>query len=230
MCACVVSSGCSFDFAFGDSVRGSGVVTTEERSVGEFHGVNLQGSADVVHEIGPLRVTVEADDNIVPLIKTEVVDGVLIVSSEGSYSTREGVVVRASSPRLDMISLTGSGDVEAATMTGEALTVSLRGSGDVRVKNVRTPRLDVELEGSGDVSAKGAAERVKVVLLGSGDVDLDDVDARAARIELKGSGDVSVHATEALEAIVRGSGDVTYRGNPETVSRDVQGSGEVVAR
>ena len=38
-----------------------------------------------------------------------------------------------------------------------------------------------------------------------------------------------MNATEALDARVAGSGDVTYRGHPHDISRNVMGSGSVSA-
>jgi hypothetical protein len=62
---------------------------------------------------------------------------------------------------------------------------------------------------------------------GSGEVDAGALVAQRAAVSVSGSGDVVVHATESLDASIQGSGDIAYRGNPATVTRDVAGSGDV---
>lgn len=194
---------------WGTTVKGSGNKVSEDRQVADFHAVSSKGSIDVVFTPGDTSLRLEGDDNILELIETDVKDGVLVISSRGSYSTRSGLTAYVSAPTLD--------------------GVWVKGSGDVSGKGIEGASLEVGVYGSGDVTLSGSLQRLEVSVKGSGDVDLRELSAVDAEVSVMGSGDVDVHVTGALEASVMGSGDITYSGGP-VVKQSVMGSGDILAR
>jgi hypothetical protein len=201
------TAGCGLFSGFA-GVKGSGVESTQERQVGPFTHIDLKGSSDVTVHIGePLSLTVTTDDNLLDLIETTVVDGVLVIRSKESYSTRTGV------------------DVDIVVPSIEGIEIS--GSGGISVENLDADTFDARISGSGDILVKGTAERIKAVVTGSGTIDLDRLEAHHATARVDGSGDISLFADESLDAVVAGSGDINYRGKPEDVRTDVRGSGDI---
>lgn len=189
------------------SVKGSGHVVSETRTVQPFDRIGSSGSADVIVTVGsPQSVTVKADDNVVPLIETIVENGRLKIESKGSYDSDSGVTVTITVPSLKGAALSGSGDISVTGVEGASF--------------------DAALSGSGDITVVGKAEKVSVSVAGSGDVHLYQLASRRAEVSIAGSGDVEVNAADALSASIAGSGDVTYRGRP-AVKRSVAGSGDV---
>ena len=202
--------GCVGTFSYGENVKGSGVKASESRAVGAFTGIDVQGSADVHVTTGePRSVTVEADDNLLPIIETEVRGSSLLVRSKKSFSTRIGVKLHVTTPRLEEVEIAGSGNVVVEKLDAQTFRVSVLGSGDVR--------------------ATGTAERVEASVKGSGDIDLSGLSARKAEASVYGSGDIKVRANESVSASIYGSGDVEYWGEPAEVARSVHGSGEIRA-
>lgn len=199
------------DESSGNCVVGSGVLASESREVAEFRAVRGSGSVDLVVRVGAGRaVLVRGDDNLIERIETVVEDGELRVRvRSGGYRTRQPLVVEISTPSLDELSLSGSGDAVISGLAGGAFSIHVSGSGDVR--------------------ASGSLDELVVSLSGSGDVELTDLAARRASVALSGSGDARIHATEELTAAISGSGDVSYRGSPK-VRKVVSGSGDVRAR
>src|SRR5688500_9858117 len=77
-----------------DTIHGSGVAKTETRDVAEFTRIEATGSPNVTVTIGDKQsLTIEADDNILPLLTTEVKDGKLVIASEKntSYSPKTDI-------------------------------------------------------------------------------------------------------------------------------------------
>src|SRR5262245_36154117 len=88
---CLALAGCDVDVTVNgqnwgvgsarETVKGSGVVATEVRPVEPFTAISLLGPGHVVIErTGTESVTVMADDNLLPLIKSEVRGGTLFLS------------------------------------------------------------------------------------------------------------------------------------------------------
>lgn len=191
-------------------VRGSGTVVTEERRVEPFTEVELEGSGLVLVALGERSaVTVEGDDNVVPLLRTEVEGGRLHLGSKSgtAFVSNAPIVFRVTTPSLEQVVISGSGDIQIGDFAGEDL--------------------EVRIDGSGEVVATGTVERLEVRVGGSGTFEGFDLEAAVVEVEVDGSGDVRVFASERLDVAIDGSGEVEYAGDPGDVQSRVSGAGEV---
>src|SRR5687768_12132665 len=91
--AATAASGCGVSVDWdGPSVAGSGVRTSVTRSVATFDHVDVGGAYDVVVRVGAApSVVLEGDDNLLPLIRTEVRDGTLHIDSEDDMRSRDPI-------------------------------------------------------------------------------------------------------------------------------------------
>jgi hypothetical protein len=193
--------------AWGEQVTGSGVSKTEQRDVADFHAIHINGSPNVKVVMGPERsVSVTTDDNVLPVIETNVEDGTLVIGAKQNFNTHLGVTVQVTVPTLD--------------------AVAIHGSGDVDVKDLKAEKFKAEIQGSGDISVAGSADEVDVEIQGSGDVKLGNLEAKRAAVEVQGSGDSTVKVSEELTVHLAGSGDVKYIGDPK-VTKTGDASGNV---
>jgi hypothetical protein len=191
-------------------VRGSGNVITESRDVSGFNEIALLGSGTVVVEVnGNESLTVEAEDNIMPLLKTEVHNGRLELSVESSISPTVEVKYTITAATLDGVSISGSGKVAATGIDAESF--------------------DVEISGSGKVEPVGTADTLTLGISGSGRYAGEDLIASVGDVRVAGSGDAVVHVTDDLDADVSGSGSVEYIGEP-SLTRSISGSGDISQR
>lgn len=189
------------------ATAGSGNVVTETRDVSGFEEIDVRGSGEVVVDVtGTESLTVEADDNILPLLETEVHGGVLVLSVESNIDPTVG-------PKYT---------ITAATLQG----VSIAGSGDVTASAVDVDRLEVDIAGSGDVSPTGTAGELLVSIAGSGRYQGEDLVAATGSVNVSGSGNAVVNVTDELDVDIAGSGNVEYMGSP-TLTQSISGSGEV---
>ncbi|MBL6751992.1 MAG: DUF2807 domain-containing protein [Nevskia sp.] len=197
------------DSPFGTSVRGSGALRTQPRTVGAFNAISASGGIDLDLRIGPqAAVTVEADDNLQDLIRTEVHDGTLVLDSRGSWSSRHDPVVHVTVPAIERLETNGSGQATLNDLAADTLKITL--------------------SGSGGVSATGKVRQLQLAIEGSGDADLDNLDIRAAAVRIDGSGNANLSPRDSLDATINGSGDVRYTGLIAHLSTQIHGTGDVV--
>src|SRR5437763_13551615 len=105
-------SACKFA---GRGIAGSGVRKTEKRDMKSFKAIDAKGAYEInVTCQKPASFEIEADDNILPLIKTEVRDGVLIVSSDENYNSAKAVVLRITLPELTEAISRGAGQINVS--------------------------------------------------------------------------------------------------------------------
>jgi hypothetical protein len=211
-------------------VRGSGNVITETRQVSDFDRVSLSGSGHVAITQGAEEgVSVEADDNLVQYVRTKVSGRTLELGLRWP-----GTIVTPSQPIRynvsvkDLVGLevSGSGDIDAASIETDSLEVKVSGSGDIRTDSLTAEALNVDISGSGDVVMAGEAPEQDIKISGSGNFDAGDLRGERVKLTIDGSGDATVWATESLAGRLSGSGSVSYYGSP---AMDVStfGSGKI---
>ena len=191
-------------------IEGSGRIVQQARAVGDFRRIKTYGSEDVEVRFGPkTSLVIAADDNILPLLTSEVDNGTLKIASRGSFRTRAPIKVWITTPDLEAYQTFGSGNVAIRDVNNNSLRLTINGSGNV-VVNGRTGDLDLAVHGSGRARLDGLA-------------------ARHVKASMFGSGDATVRATDELDARVFGSGRLRYVGSPQNISRHTFGSGRIIA-
>lgn len=221
---------------------------TEDRPVEDVAVVELATSGSLDVTLGPMpSLTITAGDQVIDRLTADVESGVLrlgfrdepheyvgeihyelVVSTLSSIS-----VLGSGDARVDFAGATdpsiivrGSGDVEAIGVDAQTVALTLDGSGSIGVDDAAAPQLTVRIDGSGGVHIDGSVTAQDVELRGSGDYSASDLDSEDARVTVRGSGQASVSVSRALDAVVAGSGEITYLGDPR-VTKDISESGEL---
>lgn len=195
----------------GDSdskVKGSGVVASETRAVAPFTAIEATGIGKLKLRIGDsdtLKVT--ADDNILSLIKSEVKDGVLVLSTKGASHSKSNIVFEASARTIKRLENSGTVSIDAQGFNGGELSV--------------------ETSGVGSIKLAGRVDVLKVELSGVGSLDADDLVADRVTTDLSGVGSATVRAEKSIRGNVSGIGSLTWRGAATDVSTNVSGIGRV---
>jgi hypothetical protein len=153
----------------GARIEGSGRVGEEVRTTAPFSALTVAGPVDVQLKAGTApRVTVRADDNLLPVITTEVIDRRLEVGvkPQTRARTRNKMVVVVEFTELTGILVRGSGDVDADRIQAALFEIVLRGSGDVKIERLEADALALSITGSGDVTVGGSSRALGVDLFG----------------------------------------------------------------
>jgi hypothetical protein len=201
----LVLSGCS-------TVSGSGRVGTETRQVSSFTKIDLAGSGEVsVEQSGSESLTIEADDNVLPNLTSEVSDSTL------KLGTKQGVIVKTTNP------------VRYKVGVKDLIGVSVSGSGSVQGQGMTLQTLSVDISGSGTVNLSGSAVEQNIALSGSGRHNAAELLTEKAHVDISGSGEVTVTVSRELNVEISGSGTVTYSGEP-SINTSVSGSGKVTKK
>lgn len=233
MIAALVLMSCNFSLNTGNltsrQVIGSGKRITETRTVSNFNAVELSVSGDLYVEQGESEsLTIEADDNILPLLTSDVQGSRLDlgVKPNSSVSMISPIVYHLVIKDLTSIGINGSGKVIAKPIQTDKLSIRISGSGDVKFDTLTANQLSTHISGSGPVEISGTVNQQDISISGSGSYKAADLSSKDASIQISGSGNVTVWATDTLKVNVSGSGDVSYYGKP-TVNSSSSGSGKI---
>ena len=213
MCSCASNAQSWFD---GKTIKESKNYVTKEIKVNNFNKITVTGSPTVVYtqRSGKPEVTVYTSDNIAEVLDIHVTNGTLYVGfKKGVSVSYRKLDIRVSSPDVNSLSVTGSGEIQLANgLKTEDLALSVAGSGDLNGNHIQ-------------------CDGLKASVAGSGDLDLNDIRCATVKASVAGSGDLVLKrlACTSVEASVAGSGDLVLDGQAEEAQYNVAGSGDLNA-
>ncbi len=209
--------------------EGNGNIQRFERTFSGAEKILLAGSGKVIlGQSDNEGIIIEIDDNLEKFIRTDVVDGRLIIEPEESICPSE-YTVYVSMETIRGVQIQGSGDITSADpINCDEFEAEVDGSGNIGLSLAIDGELEVEINGSGDIRLKGNAKEGEIGINGSGDVMMGEllVDGDCY-VEINGTGDVMINNSGVLNVEINGSGDVIYSGNPTEINQEINGSGSL---
>jgi hypothetical protein len=206
-----------FAFSFGfhmpsinvfSKVKGSGNIQIQKRDVSGFSNVKAGGAITV--DIAAQRefgVEVEADDNLLEFIKTEVKGDTLKIYTDGSISTRNPIRVRISMPQIESFDVSGASTGSLTNIKNESLTIDASGASKIKVD--------------------GEAKELIVDLSGASRLDAENLKAEDVRVDASGASSATVVALNDLNADASGASNIRYSGEPKNVKKSSSGASSV---
>lgn len=230
----------------GPWIMGSGRIITEERTVSEFHSVDLRGTGKLYVTQGESqRLVVTTDDNIMPILRTDVRNGVLVIYIEPGVRHLTTLEVKVTMIKVRGLSLSGSGVIEGRNqIRSDSVNLRISGSGDafldIMARDVTTKlsgsgKMSLHLDsgslvstisGSGKLHLTGETNIHEYNSSGSGKLRAYDLRTKNTSVKISGSGNCEINVSNHLNVRISGSGAVLYRGSPQIESR-VSGSGSI---
>lgn len=209
----------------GQTINLSGTTKTENRPVSGFTKVQLDGIGDLSITMGNTEsLVVEADENLLPHIITEVRGGTLIIRMEEDVrllNMISDVNYTLTAKTLESVELNGLGNIEVAPLNTEALTIILDGSGAITLDELVADGLQADLNGLGSLTVSGGKVTAQqVTLAGAGSYQAGDMVSETASISLTGLGSATVWVTGTLDAELTGAGSLEYYGKPQATVND----------
>ncbi len=210
-------------------IRGSGNIITQSREVANFTALSIKGIVPVEVKNGPdWAVEVEADDNVLPYIKTDVEGNTLVIDMRRMRSfTNVHMKVFVTAPSLTKISCSGVASVTGNGVLKSTDKIELRTSGVGSITaEVDAPEIRAATSGVGGITLLGRCRGLDLNVSGVGSIKAYDLLAEDADANVSGVGSIKVYASVKLKANVSGAGSIRYRG-AATATSSVSGVGSV---
>ncbi len=222
----------NIDPELGGALAGSGVVDTATYNPDEFQAISVDYPGDYIVKQGNSEsVTIQAEDNLLPQLVTEVRNGTLHVeNSERNWSDRvnptKPVRITITVVELNRIQFPTAGKMMVEELQTDSLSLSVSGAGDVNMTDLDAGTLDFSLSGAGNINVEGVAESLELSISGFGNFNGGDLQSQTANVHISGAGSATVWAEESLDASISGAGSVDYYGDP-SVNERISGVGSV---
>jgi hypothetical protein len=208
--------------------RGNGNVVKQERKVASFDAIDVSGTFDIILSQGTAQsVIVEADENLMKIINTEVEGGKLIIDHKKPIQHSTCLKVFITVTDLKSLEMSGAVDV----MTEGRLTLPefrIEGSGASDSKfDLDVQKLDVESSGGSKFKFRGLAAKVHMDVSGAVDLFAYDLITDDFTLDISGAGKAQINVNKELNVDISGAGTVRYKGNPTKLIENVSGAGSI---
>lgn len=220
-----VTTSCSFAFT---GIKGDGNVVKQERNVGPFSGIDVGGAFKVYLTQGDQeKVVVEADENLMDVIETEVHGGTLKISTKEDIRDSKALNIYITFKTLHELEVSG-----ACHLTGENkfslgdLELDCSGASDVVLK-FSAESVEMDCSGASKVELYGSAEKVELDLSGASSLDAFEFEANKLEADVSGASHGRMTVKETLSADVSGAAGFKYKGEPTINDIDVSGAGSL---
>lgn len=193
------------------SVKGSGQMGTEVRELNGFSKIDASGvfQVEIVAQ-KDFSVEVEADDNLLEYIKTDVRNGSLHLETERKLSTSNPIRVRISAPNIEAVESSGAANVVLSELKNDSIEIESSGASKIKVSG-ETAKLIVDVSGATQVNADGLS-------------------AENANIEASGASTVELLVNGNLKTNASGASTIRYAGSPKDVVKKASGASTVAPK
>ncbi len=219
-----------------DCIKRTGDVITETRTIEPFTALFIEDKVNVILTENAALTTelkVEAGENLIPLIKTEVVNGILRIKNANKcdfmrkYDVPVNIYVNYN-PNIVRITNKGTGLVSNTdTCTASNVDLETISAGDIKL-NVDAGTILTHQHSAGDVELYGTANEVIIYNTGNGFTLTDECQVDYAWVYTRTTGKITVHTTGLLISEIEGPGNVYYRGEPTEINSTENGEGRLL--
>ncbi|WP_430412575.1 head GIN domain-containing protein [Kordia sp.] len=223
----LIVTSCNFNFDSGKI--GNGNVVSEERDADEmFTKVKASEGLDVyITQSNTQAIKVEADENIISLIATDINNGVLTIHAKENIGRAKSKKVYVTLPEIDKIVSTSGADVYSTdVLVVKNLEVKSTSGADVKIE-VKAVTVSCAASSGADIKISGTADSLRADASSGSDIQAKDLEVKTCDASASSGADVTVNTAEKLIANSSSGGDIHYYGNPESVSKNKSVSGGV---
>ena len=212
---------------FGDGKKGNGVVVKETRKITEdFTEISASEGLNVfVTQAEEFKILVEADENVMELVGTDINGGKLRIhaienigkATKNVYVTLPKITVLESSSAADLIV---QNEIKA-----EKLDLHASSAGDIELEVVAS-EIEADASSAANIKISGQTKILYADASSAGNIKALDLLAKQCKANASSGSDIDVNVSESLTADATSGADISYAGEP-TVSIEKSVSGSV---
>ena len=219
-------SSCVFDMSFGDGKTGNGEIAEDMREVTEeFTVVSAQEGLDVyVTQADDFEILVEADENVIELIGTDIRDGRLKVHTYENIG-RATKKIYVSMPSITGLHTSSGADlVTKSTLETDKIDLSASSGSELQVM-LDADEVDADTSSGADIKLSGTANLLYAEASSGSDIKAREFEVKQCVADASSGADIRVNVSEKLTADASSGANISYTGNASVTKRkSVSGS------
>lgn len=212
-------------------IRGNGKVVKEERKIASFSNITAANGIDVFLIQGEKEnLIVEADENVIEYIVTEVRKNTLFIKTSKIIRKAKSLKVFVTFKNIQGIDASSGSDISSeGIIKANVLDLEVSSGADL-VLSLESKEVICSVSSGADVYLKGVAETFSGKSISGSNLRAKELRTKYCEAHASSGGDVSVHVEKEIVARASSGGDVDYYGNPVKVDIHSSSGGDVTHR
>lgn len=206
-----------------------GPVKTEQRTLENYTRIHASGAIEIDFTNGAASAaTVEAPDDLLLQVVTEVNNGTLEISLNGEVNNlKDAIKVHLTGAALEAAEVSGACSLNMKSpLNGNSFRLALSGASNFR-GTVYLKELNIDLGGASFAEIGGMANEFKAEVSGASTFNGDKFSAVKATVRSNGASNATLHADSMLDAKASGASTISYTGNPPQLIKESHGASDI---
>ncbi len=219
-------SSCAFDMSWGEGKRGNGVVEEEQREITEdFTVITAAEGLDVyVTQDRDFEILVEADENIIDLIGTDIKNGRLKIHAIENIG-RATKKVYVTLPEITSLRTSSGADlITREVISADKISLDASSGSDLRVQ-LSADEVNADTSSGATIRISGEANILYADASSGSDIKAGEFEVKTCEADASSGADIRVNVSEKLIADASSGADIKYTGKAQVKkSKSVSGS------
>ena len=210
-------------------IKGNGEVVSEDRTINSnFNEIKVQQGIQVFLTQGnSTELKVEADENIIDLLITEVKDNQLKIYFEKNVNRAKARNVFLSTAVIKKIKASSGASVKSEN-TFQVISLDLDASSGSSIKvYVNADDITTETSSGANIRVYGKSKSFSGRASSGSSIDADELEAIDAYAKASSGANININVTGKLTAKASSGGDIDYEGSPTDINKDTSSGGSV---
>ena len=220
---------CKYSMNLGNGIEGNGNVKTEKRTINQaFTKVSVSRGIDVIIEqASVVDVEIEADENLIQHITTNVENGTLVVSSDENIDSAEMETVRIKMPKIEGIETTSGANINSKSILKGNSIIVKSSSGSEISADLEYENVTCEATSGSTITLAGKALSLNSSSSSGSNINSENLLTNTIDCEATSGSSTQVHALVSLKAKVSSGASIDYYGTPKNVSKEESSGGSI---
>ena len=221
------TTSCVFNGVIG--IKGNRNVVSEERSIrSNFEIINVQQEINLYITQGkPTAISVEADDNILDLLITEVKNNELNIYFEKNVYQSKARNVYLTTNTISKIKTSSGASVKSEnTLQVKSLDLDSSSGSSIKIY-VNAEEVTSQSSSGADIDIYGKTQTFSANASSGSSIDADKLETVDAYANASSGANIDVNVTGNLTANASSGGDIDFEGNPTNVDKNTSSGGSV---
>jgi hypothetical protein len=210
-------------------IKGNGEVVSEDRTISSnFNEIKVQQGIQVyITQGNSTELKVEADENIIDILRTEVKNNKLNIFFDKNVYKASSRKVYLTTSDISKIE-TSSGASVKTENTIETTILELDSSSGSAIKMyVNADEISSSSSSGATINIYGKSKEFSAMASSGSSIDADKLETINATAKVSSGANIDLNVSGKLIAKASSGGDIDYEGNPTEVNKDTSSGGSV---
>lgn len=214
---------------FSPTIKGNGNVVEQERHLSDFDKIKASRGMNVYITQGTqTQVLVKADENLLEVIKTEVVGDVLEVKATSNIRNAKEKKVYVTLPEVELIKASAGSNVFSENeISSKNLEISASAGSNMHL-SIKTQEASVSASAGSNISLEGEAENFYGKASAGANIKAGELKTSNTEAKVSAGANIWINTKSKLQASANSGGNVFYTGDPANTEINKSSGGNVI--